>query len=273
MASAVVDLGKSICRHYWLTIQLARMDISQRHAGQIIGAKWSIIQPIFVMLIYTIVFTWIFPARMGTQQSSSFDLSIFVLSALVPWITIIECMARSARAITNEKTLVKQVVFPVETLPIKTVLSVFLSHIIASAFLILLVLWFHGGMTFMQFTLIIALLIIQFLTMVGISLLFASTGVIIRDLPEVIQAFGVIGLFLAPILYSVEKMTELWPPSVYFSYANPFTHLVLIHRDAYYYGEIQHPISWGLAILFGIIVLLAGSFLFSKLREHFAELL
>lgn len=268
---AVNAILPSILRHRALIWELTRRELLQRHGDQALGSFWIIAHPLVLMAVYATVFTVLFPARVGDDVGGA-GLVGYVLSGLIPWITVAETMARSSRAVVADAVLVKQIVFPVEALPPKAVFATFLSQLVATAFLLLWMLLDAGRLP-LTVLLLPVLFAIQILAMIGIAYLLSSITVFIRDTAEVVQVVSVIGLFAAPILYRQEHLEALWPPLGLLIAFNPFSHMVWAYRDVLYHGAVVHPWSWGWLILFAAAAAWLGTRMFGRLRDHFPEAL
>lgn len=118
-----------------LVWQMAKREVRDRYAGQALGTVWAVAHPILLMGLYLFLFTFVFPSRMpfGGGQGGAVT---YILAGLIPWMTFADAMARGTGAIVNEAGLVKQVVFPVEILPVKSVLAAALPQGIATLVLL-----------------------------------------------------------------------------------------------------------------------------------------
>lgn len=261
----------SAAKHRALIWELTRRELLQRHGDQVLGSFWVVGHPLVLMAVYATVFTVLFPARTGNDNAQA-GLVSYVLSGLIPWITFAEAMARSARSVVADAVLVKQVVFPVETLPPKAVLATFISQLVATLFL-LIWLWVMEDGIPMTTLWLPFLFLLQVAAMIGIAYLLSAIAVFVRDTVEIVQVVSVVGLFAAPILYQPEHLGALWPPLTHLVALNPFTHMVSVYRDVLYHGAILHPWSWWWMVLFAIVGVWLGTRVFSRLRDHFPEAL
>ena len=129
-------------KHQELTIQLSLSEISDRYQGQVFGLVWVVGHPLFLMGLYVFLFAYIFPSRTGITGGT--NLTTYILSGLIPWLTFSELMSRSCTTITSSAGLVKQIMFPIVVLPIKTTLVTLVPQII-STFLLFCWIYFFGS--------------------------------------------------------------------------------------------------------------------------------
>jgi homopolymeric O-antigen transport system permease protein len=86
------------------------------------GKFWVIAQPLLMMLVYVFVFSFVFTVRLGVGDNG-LGYTAFLLTGLAPWLAFQEALSRAPTCIIEDRSLVKQIVFPVEILPLKLVLS------------------------------------------------------------------------------------------------------------------------------------------------------
>lgn len=262
--------ARLLFRHRELTWEMTKREITDRYAGQLLGPLWVIGHPLLLMALYVFLFAYVFPARVGTSGGSG--LSTYILSGLIPWMAFSEAIAKSTQVIISNASLVRQVVFPIEVLPVKSVLAAVVTQVVATVLLIayMLVASSPLGLTAL---LIPVLFLLQLLAMCGVCYLLSAVGAYFRDLKDVVQVFLNAGLFLAPILYVPEVLARL--PKVLSAalWLNPFSHLIWCYQDALYFGAIEHPASWIVLALLSPVVFIGGFTVFEKLRSLFGEIL
>ncbi len=259
-------------RHRVLIWEMTRREIGQRYAGQVLGSLWAIGHPIFLMGLYVFVFAFVFPTRFSISETMPRDLVTYILAGLIPWLTFSESMGKGTGVILAHSGLVKQVLFPIEILPVKVVLATFLTQIIATATLLVYMFALGGGW---PFTVVILplLFFFQILAMIGVGYFLSAVGVYFRDLKDIVQVFLTAGLFLAPILYLPHWLSKIWLPFHVILFLNPFSHLVWCYQDLLYYGRFQHGWSWVVIIVLSIGVFYGGYWTFRRLNRMFGDLL
>jgi lipopolysaccharide transport system permease protein len=181
-------------------------------------------------------------------------------------------MAKSIQVVVSNANLVRQVVFPIEVLPIKTVLASTVTQVVATVLLLAYI-----GIADSEFTwyalLLAPLFLLQIIAMAGVCYLLSAVGAYFRDLKDVVQVFLSAGLFLAPILYVPDVLARLPELLRILLALNPFSHLVWCYQDVLYFGGIEHPLSWIVVIVLGVGIFVAGFTVFEKLRVMFGEIL
>lgn len=266
-ANALRELFESMWRYRELVWEMTKRDLFERHSGSVLGGMWVIGQPLLVMLVQTVVFSTIFNVRLGGEYEGTSYVA-YLLAGLVPWLVFQEAIGRAPAIITDNKNLVKQIVFPPEILPIKMVLATFVVLVIGLLFP-MGIMFLDSGANLLWLAIplpIISLLLL----MIGLSYLLSATAVFLRDIKNVVQLLLMVGLFLHPILYTPEMLPR-WGNILF--QLSPLSHIIWIYRDILIFGEITHPISWVLAPLSGLIFLVLGFRIFRHLRHAFGDVL
>ncbi len=149
-------------------------------------------------------------------------------------------MAKSSIAIVSNANLVKQVVFPIEVLPVKGVISTLITEMI---FLLLLVAYVLLGLRIVMWTYLLlpVLVLLQALAMIGVGYILGAVGVYFRDTKDFVQIFNTAGLYLVPAFYLPEFVPGIFKNLLYL---NPFSYLIWCYQDALYFGAINHPWAW-----------------------------
>jgi lipopolysaccharide transport system permease protein len=129
-----------LTKHRQLTLAMTKREIGERYAGQVLGVIWAIGHPIILIGVYLFIFAFVFKARVGGTVDLPFNYTVYILSGLIPWMSFQESMSKGSTVIIGNANLVKQVVFPIEVLPVKGVLASLLTQFVASLVLILYVL-------------------------------------------------------------------------------------------------------------------------------------
>jgi len=263
------DAFTRLYRNRVLTLTLARREVTDRYTRQILGSVWAVGHPLIHVLVYIFIFQVVLKLRVGGTVEMPLDYVAYLLSGLIPWLAVQEALNKGSTVITSNANLVKQVVFPIEVLPVKTVLACFVTQGVGTVCLALYVLITHGSLPW-TYALLPILWLFQAVGMAGLVSALAALGVYVRDIKELVQVFAVVGLYLVPVVYLPEWVPESLRPILYF---NPFSHVVWCYQDVCYFGEFRHAWSW---LIFGVgapLTFLLGYALFRRLQTHFGSVL
>jgi lipopolysaccharide transport system permease protein len=267
--NAVLEAAQTLTRHRQLTWVMAKRELSDRYAGQALGLFWVIGHPLLLMGVYLFIFGYVFKVRIGGTADLPLDYTTYLLSGLVPWLALQESLNKGPVTITGNANLVKQVVFPIEVLPVKTILATLAGELVSLATLIIYVLATHHRLPW-TYVLLPVLLVFQIGITIGICFVLASVGVYFRDLKDVVQVFTVIGMYLLPVLYLPSMVPPLFRP---YLYVNPFSYLIWCFQDACYFGRFEHPWAWLVVTAFWLGSLTVGFRIFKRLKPMFGNVL
>lgn len=264
--NAIRELTKLLTRHRDLTWEMTKREVTERYAGQHFGSYWALAHPLVLTAVYIFLFGVVFKARTGTDTPGYI---VYLLSGLIPWLSTQESMSKGAMAVVSNSNIVKQVVFPVEVLPIKGVLASIFSQIIMTALLALYLLVVHHSLPW-TFSLLPLLWVTQLAGMCGLAYVLSATGVFVRDIKDIVQISTTVGTYLIPVTYAPEWVPESLRPLLY---ANPFSYMVWAYQDACFYGRFEHPLSWVVFPVGSMLSLYLGYRIFRRLKMLFGNVL
>lgn len=264
-----VDILRSILRNRELLWDLIKRDFIGRYKGSVIGIAWSLLNPLFMLAIYTFVFSVAFKARWGVENESKATFAIVLFSGLIVHALFAECLNRAPTLITSHTSYVKKVVFPLEILPLMALGSA-LGHFFVSLTVLLMFCLLLGWGVHLSGLLIPIILLPLLLIVLGLSWLLASLGVYLRDFAQLIGMITTVTLFLAPVFYPIEALPPVFQALLLW---NPITLPIVQLRDALLWGEPPNWGAWGLSLAIAIVVFSLGFAWFQKTRKGFADVL
>ena len=272
-ASHPASLGSlvtSLWTHRQLIKKMAWRDVGGRYKGSVLGLFWSFITPVLMLIVYTFVFSVVFKAKWGTgdeETKTSFALILFV--GLIVHGLLAEVLNRAPGLILGNVSYVKKVVFPLEILPVISLVAASFHSLISLLVLLIAFVAING---YLPWTIIfIPIVLLPLVTLVlGLAWMLASLGVFIRDIGQTIGIITTVMLFMAPVFFPLSAMPAKYHP---FLLANPLTFIIEQSREVLIYGRLP---NWsGLVVYMIIATALAwyGYFCFQKTRKGFADVL
>jgi len=267
-ASATAFLFNSIRKNRRLLLEMARRDISDRYAGQMLGSVWAVVHPVMTVLVFIFIFAVVFRVKVDDTLKIPGDHTLYMLSGLIPWLVIADVLGRSSSIISHQASLVKQVVFPVEILPVKMVLATLPTFLIG--FMGLLIYALATGRISSGILLYPLAAIPLYLFLFGVAFTLSAIGVFLRDIREMVQMYSLIGVYIAPIFYFMDWVPGALRPVLY---ANPVTLFIETFHDAAYYGGIRNWLVWVVASAVGLLSIWIGATIFARLKPHFGSYL
>jgi lipopolysaccharide transport system permease protein len=267
--TAFIEPLQLIARHRALTWAVARRDLVSPYAGEMLGGVWAAVHPVFLVALLAWVFNFLLGARFGGTRELPLDYTTYILAGLIPWQSFMLVLQRSGTEVVGSANLVKQVVFPLEVLPVKSVMLALPPMALGLPFLILYV-FFTTGTVPASYVLLPALVVLHLLWMLGVSFGLSALGVYFRDVKDVVTLFVTASIYLLPIIFTPGSL----PAGLrHVITLNPFSALIWCYQDVLYFGRIEHPWAWLFATLFSVASFFGGYAIFRRLKPFFGSVL
>jgi lipopolysaccharide transport system permease protein len=269
-----LHLVVSLFQHRMLIRQFTIREIQARYRGSYLGMLWSFLTPVGMLLAYTFVFRFIFKAHLvfkasldAAENESALEFGLTLFTGLLIFNLCAEAMTRAPTLILTHPNFVKKVVFPLEILPVTTVLAS-LAHILLSLAVVVVISACVTGRLGWQALWFPALLLPYVCFIIGATWFLASLGVFLRDLGPTILIGMQALVFLTPVFYPLEKVPEPWRMLMLI---NPLAIVVENGRRVLLWDT---PPSWPallLTTILSLLVLQAGYVWFMKSKRAFAD--
>lgn len=260
----------SLWRHRRLIFQMAKREVVGRYKGSVIGLLWSFLNPVFMLAMYTFVFSVVFKARWGAgnaETRSQFALVLFV--GMIVHSLFAEVLNRAPALILGNVSYVKKIVFPLEVLPVIS-MGAALFHGMVSLLVLLIAFAMMNGHLYWTAILVLPVLLPLVLLTLGLAWALASLGVFLRDVGQTIGLALIVLMYFAPVFYPVSALpAELRP----WLMMNPITFPIEQARAVIILG--QQPDWQGLLVysLVAALVAWVGYAWFQTTRKGFANVL
>ena len=214
-----------------LVHELVSRDIRSRYTGSLLGLFWSVLNPLFQLVLYTLVFSVFLGVRFGEGgHSGAFAENLFC--ALLPWSAIQESITRSARTFLDNGNLIKKMKFPLESLPFSITSSALVHQLIATGVFFVILIG-RGSLHYPTLPLLIPLLFVEAILMYGFGMIVATINVFFKDVAQIIGVVFMFLFWLTPIVYPRTIVPEAYRPLIDL---NPLTHMVEAFRFAVFGG-------------------------------------
>ncbi|WP_322993723.1 ABC transporter permease [Limnohabitans sp.] len=250
--------------------QFARREVVARYRGSWLGMGWSVITPLAMLLIYTLVFKHVFNARWpSAAEGSNFDFALNLYAGLIIFNWAVELLARAPRLILDQPNLVTKVVFPLPVLAWAALLAASFQTLIST--LLWLLACILGGHSPGVLWVLVPIILLSFAPwLLGMSWLLSGLGVYLRDLSQLVSLAMSGLMFLSPIFYPTQALPAWLRPVVQW---NPLTGPIEAMRDCVLNNTF--PQVWLLAIStgLGLLTCVLGLSLLERIKSGFADVL
>jgi lipopolysaccharide transport system permease protein len=263
------QLVRSLVDNRRLIRALASREIAARYRGSLLGFTWSVVQPIFMLAIYAFVFSEVFKARWPGGTGSKAEFALVLFAGLLVFNMFSDIFNRAPSLILSNANYVKRVVFPLEILPVVSVLTTLFNLVISLAvWLAFYVVAFGVPHATALLAPVVLLPLVFFMT--GLSWLIASLGVYLRDIAQITAIISTAMMFLTPIFFPVESIPLKFQPILNLNPLAPIVHEI---RDVLMFGRGIDPTVYAMVLAVSLAVMCLGFAFFQKVRRGFADVL
>lgn len=253
-----------------LVLQLVKREVLGRYRGSMLGVGWSLVHPIVMLVIYTFVFGFVFRIRWeGGIGDNKVEFAIVLFCGMIVFNIFAESFMRSPALIVAQPSYVKRVVFPLEVLPVVTVLSALFHAAISFVVLFVLLIAVRGAPHATALLLPVVLLPYVLLCL-GVAWFLSALGVYLRDIGQVAQMTVTALMFLSPLFYPVSALPEAVRPLFLL---NPLTFPIEETRAVLFFGRTPDSFVLAAYSAFSLVVMWAGFAVFQRVRRGFADVI
>jgi len=238
-------------------------DIRLRYRQTFLGVFWTILQPLAPMLVFSFVFY-----RFFADFNLQVPYPIFVFAGLVPWLYFSNAVSQAGYSLANNSYLIGKIYFPRLLLPLSSVLSGAVDFAVSSSLLFGLFIYFGIGLSWKIILLPLLWLLMAALAL-AVGTIFASMSIVYRDIRNIIPFLLQMWMFLTPIVYPPEAISENWR---WLLKINPMTGIVeniriVLTGGAPVWSEL------GFSALITLILSLAAMIVFVRVQKYTADVL
>ncbi len=245
-------------------------ELKARYKNSVLGFLWSLLNPLGMMLVFTVVFTVVMPNNIER-------FPIFLLCGLLPWNFFSAGIMVSINSIVGNASLVTKVYFPREVLPIASVLANLVNFVLALVVLFVVLIAFHSPIS-PWLWLLPVVIAIETCFILGMALILSTIQVFYRDTLMIMDVVMLAWFFLTPVVYSIDALPRHYvllginlDVQRLMYILNPMASLLATYRDLLYWGyhtNIDFFLRTGVTAL---AVLIFGYWIFTKHSKRFGE--
>jgi len=262
------DIVVSNIRNANQTLGMARVMLTKRYSGSLLGIIWALVKPTIYCVVY-----W-FVIAIGIRGSSVIEgvaFSLWMIPGIMSWFFLSDTLTDSGASILDNRHLVTKMVYPVETIPISSVLSYFFVHLMMMAIVIAIFILSGFGIGIYLIQLPYYMLCALLLGFV-VAFLLSALSAVSKDFKHIIRSLITAFFWLTPSLWSIQKLPAFLKIIVM---GNPFAYVVIGYRNCFvsktwFFQQLGYTLYfWG----FLAVLALVAVFVFKKLKNEFADVL
>lgn len=253
---------KEILDYRDMIVSLVRRDLRGRYKGSLLGFLWNILNPLFQIIVYIIVFSQV-------MRNDTPYYAVYLVVGIMPWIFFSDSLRQGAGSIVAQADMTKKIYFPREVLPISTVVSRLVNLLITYGLVLLYVFGSGIGVNVRCLVLVPLAILLLFAFSVGLALLFSAINVYFRDVEHILGVILMAWMWMTPIVYESKIMKESFAITII--QINPLTYYINIFQQLLYYKTFPSTTILLKCAFLSLGCLIAGEIVFSKLSKRFAE--
>lgn len=247
-----------------LLFTLTWREIKVRYKQTALGAAWAIVQPLSLMILFTLVF-----GIFMKIETRGIPYPIFSYSALVPWTFFSTSLSFGAIALINNSSLITKIYFPRETLPFSSIGAALLDFAVASGIFVVMMIFYRTPIT-INFLYTIPIILILIIFTAGITLFMSALVVIWRDIKFVIPLLLQLWLFVTPVIYPINQVPGKFR---LIFILNPMGPIIEGFRAATIQGKPPEWLPLLIASLVAFVTFFGGYIYFKSQEKKFADVI
>jgi lipopolysaccharide transport system permease protein len=252
-----------------LIAELARRDLKSRYIGSTLGVAWAVLQPLFLILIFTVVFSFLGRSEfVGAPFSSRWHYSVYLCAGLLPWIAASEILSRSAGQFLELANLIKKIPFRKAVLLWSMGLASGVTFLIAAALFfmfLLLIGHFHAG-PLACYLLVAALFLVL---AIGLGAGAACLTAYLRDVKHIVAVGTQLWFWATPIVWIAGDMIPGWFLKV--ERFNPVYWYVAPMQNLIVYSRFPAAGDWFLMVGGALGGVVFGGLVLRAVEPHLAD--
>jgi lipopolysaccharide transport system permease protein len=258
------DLGLAeLWSYHELLFVFAWRNVLVRYKQTALGIAWAILQPFFLMIVFTLFFS-----RLGKVSSNGVPYPIFSYAGLLPWTFFATSMTQSATSLVTNQNLLRKIYFPRLILPLSTVITAIVDFAVASVVLAVMMVWYDVYPEPLRLLALPALVLLAVVTALGVGLWLSSVNVLYRDVQYVVPFLAQAWLFATPAVYVATTFQGVGGTLLGL---NPMQGVVAGFRWALLDAGTAPGGTVALSAVVSVVVLAGGLVFFRRLERGFAD--
>lgn len=256
----MVEGIKEIVKFRGLLWALVVRHLHTRYRGSVLGFLWSLLNPLCLMAVYTVVFHYYM--RSGTDE----HYSIFLFTGLLPWLWMTSSLHEGTASIVSSGHLITKSMFPAHLLPVVSVVTNLINFLLSLP-LLFIFMWLGGVPVHATAILLPVVIIVQFMFLQGLVVGLSSLNVHLRDVQHLVGNILTLLFFMCPIVYASTVVPDKYR---YTLLLNPFALFTMSYHKILLDGEVPlHELT--VLVPVALFVLIGGYSIYHRYRESFAE--
>ena len=251
-----------------LVRNLVAMQVRDRYLGSSVGAAWAVVNPLFMLTLYTFIFAFVLKVRLPGADST-FGYVLWLIAGYGPWLGTVEALTASTHAVVGSSGIVKNLAIRTELLPMAATFACLITLSVCLLFVVVFIIVDGRGLGWsLAWLPVIVLVHVGLLAAIGLWL--SAANVFIRDLGLALPNLLTIAMFATPIVYPIESLPAMLQRV---TQANPFYVLISAYRSVLLDQREPHLAGLLYVALLAAVMFVGGLMIFRRLKGQFSSML
>jgi ABC-type polysaccharide/polyol phosphate export permease len=237
---------------------LVRQQLVLRYRRSTLGFFWTLLNPLMMMAVSSIVFSSIFKFQLK-------DYVFFMFSGMVPWLYFSNCISQTSASLLNNEGLIKKVFLPKTLFPLSTSIFLLIDSMFGLIALFIVGLFIGVQASWALLFIPVALVVLYIFTL-GLGLLLSTIVVYFRDIQQIVNVGLQALYFLTPIMYPISAVS---PRLASVLYLNPMYYFVEMFRYPLYQASWPPVETVAICISLAVVSFMVGNFVFRSRQNDF----
>jgi lipopolysaccharide transport system permease protein len=247
-----------------LLLETVKISLCQRYAGATLGLAWVVIGPILLLSLYATIYLLVFRVRPTNMEPEVYVLYIF--SGLVPFINFSQGLVQGTTALSADREVLLNTVFPPELVPVREVAASLVTLAIGVGIICAVGLFL--GKISLTWLLVPVVLILLVMFLMGLTWILSLANLVLKDIQQLLTYVTIVLIVVSPIAYTPDMLPSALQVLIYF---NPIAYFILFLQSLIVLGTLPHwPIALG-ALSFGVGSMALGAYVFSRAKTVFFD--
>lgn len=255
-------LLRLVLKNRRILFAVTKVELKKKHSGSAFGALWLLLYPVLLLSIYLFIYAVVFRTQLPGYEGLGY--AIYVFCGLIPFIGLSESLSAGTVCLRQNMHLIKNVMLPIELVPIRTVLASLATQMVGLA--VLLVLVVGGGYASFKLLLLPVMILFQVLLLVGLVLILSAVAVALPDIGNIVNLLILLVMFVSPIGFTRSMVPDAFGVLIDL---NPVSHMLEAFR---YSLLVDYPFN-GFKLLTYFVVSSSVFLLGSLFFVHFKGML
>jgi len=260
----MINRLKELFSYRELLYTLTAREIQIRYKQSVLGIAWAVLQPLTLMLMFTLIFSVLLEV-----DSDDIPYPIFSYSALLPWTFFSNSLTRAIPSLEANAPLIKKIYFPREFFPLSSVGGAFMDFLIG-AFILLGMIFYYDVSFTANMLYVVPILLIQIMFTLGVCFFASAINVYYRDVKHALPLLVQLWMYATPIIYPMSLVPDRLKT---FYLLNPMVGIIDGYRNVILEGVSPDLFYSGIAAAGAIILLVLGYFYFKRIEMSFADVI